>query len=452
MPDVDVAVIGGGISGLTCAHVLRRRGMSVMLLEAASEVGGCMKTARVGPYVAEGGPQGYSVTREFCELVEELGLSARICPSEKNAAKRYFFAREQLVAAPIALRELIRSPLLSAAGKLRLLGETLVRTRTGDVDESVGAFVRRRAGREVLDRIAAPVVAGIFGGDPERLSMRSAFPTLVRMERDQRSILRAARAFMRTSAATGRPGSATFDEGNDVLPKAVADRLGSAVKLQAPVVRMTRRDERYELDCLGPARFRVFARRVVVATPADSAAELLKALEPEAADELCDIDYVPIVQIIFSYPRESVGRPLDGFGFLAARDAGLRILGAVWTSAAFAGRAPNDRLLVAAFMGGAFDRSVVDRSDAELAAIADENVRRAMRIARGRPSIVAGFRWDRAIPQYAIGHAERVQRVETALARHPNLRLVGNYLHGISVTDCIREARKAAESMSSPTA
>jgi len=448
MPDADVAVIGGGISGLTCAYYLKRRGLSVMVLEASKSVGGCIKTIRAGPYIAEGGPQSYSATREFTELVDDLGLSGRVRRSETTASKRYFFARDRLVAAPVSPRELVASPLLSAGGKLRLLGETLVRARRSGADESVAAFVRRRAGQEVLERIAVPIVSGIFAGDPAQLSVQSAFPALVRMEEEHGGLLRAAKAMTRAGAGAPRNDSVTFDEGNAVLPIALSERLGAALKLDAPVARLTRGGERYDLDCLGPARFRVSAARVVVATPADAAASLLAGVELEAADELRDIDSVPVAQIVMSYPCDAVRVPLDGFGFLAARGEGLRILGAVWTSVIFADRAPSGKVLVAAFIGGVFNRSVIGQSDAELAAIADEDLRRVMSIGQARPTVVAGFRWDRAIPQYAIGHAERVQRVETALARHPNLRLVGNYLRGISVADCIREARKAAESMS----
>jgi len=442
MPDVDVAVIGAGISGLACAERLQRHGASVVVLESSPEVGGCITSVRSGEFLADGGPQTFARSPELTELIDNLGLGAD-AESAPAAARRYIYLSGKLVQLPSSPRELLRSPILSIGAKLRLLGERFVPRRRSDSDESVAAFVERRAGRDVLDRVAEPFVAGIFAGDPKDLSVRSAFPALVQLERAHGSILRAAQ--MRRSAPHAE--TLTFTRGNQLLPVALHARLGPAVRLNTPVSGIAVDDAGVMVDCSGSMRTKVYARAVVIATPADSAAGILAWADPEAAAILRAIEHAPVAQIAIAYPRDAIGQPLDGFGFLAARGQGLRILGAVWTSAIASRRAPDDQALVTAFLGGAMDRAIAKISDAELASIAHSDLRRAMIIPDVRPNVVAGFRWDRAIPQYTLGHSDRVRRIETALARHPNIQLAGNFLSGISVTDCLKRSRLVADAV-----
>lgn len=447
MPDVDVAVVGGGISGLVSAYYLKQRGLNVAVIEAAERVGGVIRTVKNGPYVAEGGPQSYVADATFTRLAGELGIAVQMRNANDAATTRYFYTSAGLCAAPTSFGAFVKSPLLSTSGKFSVLREMFARPQNG-TNESVAAFVRRRAGQEVLDRVAGPVISGIFAGDPSRLELKSAFPALAALERDHGSIVRGMMTKMRAARETGaRPAPVTFVGGNQVLPDALATHLGDAVRTSSAVAKISIFHGGVEVRC-GWGGLAVTASRALIATPAPTAADLLNDADPALAADLRSIEYAPVVQIALAYPRDAVGVPLDGFGFLATPDSGLRILGAVWNSEMFDGRAPADHVLVTAFIGGATNRELFERSDAALATMAHEDLERAMRISSVARQVVAGFRWDDAIPQYTIGHAERLRRIDTALTRSPRLALAGNYLRGISVADCIRQAKRTGETLS----
>jgi len=465
---VDLAVVGGGISGLACAFWAKSLGRSVILFESSGKVGGCITSVRAGAYIADGGPQSFLPSEPIAQLVKDAGLDALVLPALESAARPYLYFHRRLVAVPQSPQQMILTPLLSPLAKLRALGEPLV-GRSDASDESVADFVRRRAGAAVLQNLVGPYVSGIFAGDPNQLSLRSAFPMMAEMEREYGSIIKGALARMRQQRANAAvanvaaanvaadlqvrsgdqsPGRARrrsfgFRGGNDVLPRALAQHMGTDVRLNAPVKALWQRGEWMELLVGGNMDSRVVAKNVVVATPAGAAAELLDALEPHASAALRSFEYPTVVQIAFAYPRTAIGVPLDGFGFLVPRTEGLRILGCVWNSAMFADRCPENEVLVTAFLGGATDSLVAEQSDEELARQAHEELRGVMRISDVAPHIVAGFRWQEAIPQYNVGHAQKIGVIRDCLARLPGVRLCGSYLKGPSVTDCIATSRTA---------
>lgn len=438
---VDVAVVGAGISGLACAFACQTLGMRVAVFDEATAPGGCIKSVRSEGSIVEGGPQSYLSAPALDDLVDALGLRNKVLPPAAVAKRRYILTRTGLIAVPSSPQSLLFSPLLSAGAKWQLLREPFVKSRSGDDDESVASFVRRRAGREIADVVAAPFLAGVNAGDAEKISMRSAFPALERMERDHGSLLRALR---NTKAPKGRPTSFSFAQGNDTLPLALAALLGRSIRLEAPVDRITVTPEGVTLSVGGEKQEKVRAKRVVIAVPAGAAAQLLAPIAPEASRELNDIEYAPVVQLAFIYRRDAIGVPLDGFGFLATKDSGVRILGAVWNSVAYPKRCAAGDALVTAFLGGALDPTAAIESDDELVAIAQADLRGAMKIAGAKPRLAAVFRWDSGIPQYNVGHEARLRSIETSLARVPVIALCGNFLRGISVADCVRQAREVA--------
>jgi protoporphyrinogen/coproporphyrinogen III oxidase len=450
---IDVAVVGGGISGLACALWAKRKGRTVALFESSPDVGGSITTHRNGRYIADGGPQSFLVSEAFSQLVRDAGLESHLLPSAPEAATPYIYHSGRLHIAPRSPQRLIATSLLSPLAKLRLLAEPLVSQSLAD-DESVASFVRRRAGGAVLDRLVAPFVTGVYAGDPAALSVRSAFPIVAQFEREHGSIIRGAMRMRKKSqtrspsAAAGRRQSVGFAGGNDVLPRTLAIRLGADFTVNAPVKAMWQRGRWMELLVGGQtADDRVIAKVVVLATPARAAGTLLEPFEPAVAAALRAIDYPPVVQIAMAYPKNAIGVALDGFGFLTTRSSGLRILGCVWNSAMFPDRCPPDELLLTVFLGGSMDAAIVGHSDEELARIAHEDVSRAMRIKDASPKIVAGFRWQEAIAQYTLGHAVRKAAIESGLARLPQVRLCGNYLRGPSVPDCIALAREVATAL-----
>jgi oxygen-dependent protoporphyrinogen oxidase len=441
---IDVAVIGGGISGLACAFWAKHKGRSVALFEASPDVGGCITTMRAGQRTADGGPQSFLVSEAFTQLVNDAGLDAALVPSQASAA--YIYHGGRLHAAPRSPQTLLGTSLLSPAAKLRLLAEPFIGKNTAE-DESVAAFVRRRAGGAVLDRLVTPFVSGVYAGDPARLSVRSAFPMMAQLERDDGSIIRGALRHRRAGRAPVRRQSVGFRGGNDVLPRTLAARLGADFTVNAPVKAVWQRGQWMEMLVGGHGGDeRVVARTVVIATAARAAGDLLEPLEPEAARALRAIEYPAVVQIALAYPKAAVGIETDGFGFLAARGSDLAILGCVWNSAMFPDRCPSDEVLVTAFLAGARNPTVAGQTDEALARAAHADVAKVMRI-QAAPTVVSGFRWQEAIPQYNLGHAERLRTIEAGLARLPNVRLCGNYLRGPSVPECLALAREVSATL-----
>jgi oxygen-dependent protoporphyrinogen oxidase len=444
---LDVAVIGGGISGLACGFWLKKKGRKVALFEASPDVGGSITTLRNGRYIADGGPQSFLASEPFTQLVHDAQLDQFMLPASSSATTPYIYHRDKLVAVPRSLQMLAGTALLSPFAKFRILGEPLA-GKSAEEDETVAAFVTRRTGSEVLDAMVAPFVSGIFAGDPEKLSVRSAFPMAVELERDHGSLLRGALARMKAVRKNGAPparrASVGFRGGNDLLPRVLAAYLGNDFTVNARVKAMWQRGQWMELLIAGDPDARVIAKTIVLATPAHAAADLLEPLEPNAAKALRAIDSPTVVQIAFVYPRDAVGVPLNGFGFLASRREGLKILGCVWNSSMFPDRCPPEEVLVTSFLGGTTDPSVADQSDEMLAKAVHKDLQRTLHIGNVAPHIVTGFRWQEAIPQYNVGHADRMGIINKSLARLPQVKLCGNYLRGPSVPDCIKLAAEVA--------
>ncbi len=448
--NVDVAVIGGGISGLTAAYALRKTGHNAVVLEASSGFGGVMGSLRQGPYLVDRGPQSLLPSPQLIELCRDLGVEGQLVQGKTEGAKRYIYRHGALILVPASPAQFISSRLLSAGAKWRLFGEAFVRARTDAADETVASFVGRRAGPEVLDALVTPVLGGIYAGDPAKLSARSTMPALVRFETENGSVLRGVLARKRNVAVDsnrpnavdlGRPrGPVSFAGGNATLLEALAHSLFGHAYENARVTRIDQRGAGFTLECQGLPEGKIDAAQVIIATSAPSAAALLEPIEPEAARALREIEYAPIAQVALTYLKANVAAPLDGFGFLACRGEGVRVLGAVWNSVLFPDRAPSDELLCTAFLGGSLDPSITECSDEELARIAHADLAKIMRISDVRPHVLAGFRWNEGIPQYTLGHRGRVERIRTAVDRIPGLRLAGNYLAGVGVSDCLRQA------------
>jgi protoporphyrinogen/coproporphyrinogen III oxidase len=447
---LDVIVIGGGISGLSAARALHRRGKRVVLVEAAPHFGGSMGTLRIGGYLADRGPQTIVATPSLMELIHALGLEQQLVRTGPAAKKRYIYRHGRLIAVPTSLGGLIATPLLSAGAKVRLLAEPFVGRRDSDADESIASFVTRRAGPEIVDAVVAPVVSGTYAGDPVYLSVKSTMPTLVRFEQEYGSVIRGFFIERRTRDprdASARPDTIAFTDGNATFVDALAQSLGGRAYANAHVNRIQPRGAGFALDCDGLPERTIEAAQVIVATSADAAAVLLEPLEPRAAAALREIESPPLAQVVVGYPRSRIGVALDGFGFLACRGEGVRCLGAVWNSVIFPGRCPDDEVLLTAFLGGSTDVAIAQCSDAELARVAHQDLSRVMKIGGAKPNVVAGFRWTGAIPQFTIGHGRRLVEIVAGVGRVPGLSLLGNYVKSPSIADCISQACELAQAI-----
>jgi len=434
-------VVGGGLSGLTAAWALRRANAEVVLLEASARAGGVVRSEIRGGCLLELGPNTVRPSAELWSLVAELGLADQVLLADPRAP-RYIDYAGVLHALPSGPAALVRSRLLSASGKVRLLSEPFRRS-SGPPDESVRDFVRRRLGKEAADRLVEPFVAGIFAGSAARLEAASAFPRLVAWERTKGSIVLGAIASRRSAPSAPRPprGLLSFREGLETLPRALGRSLGDAFRPGREARSLEPRPGGGWI--VGAADGPVEADRVILAAPAAAAARLVAALSPGAARALEAIPHPPLAVLHLSWPESARLRPLDGFGHLVCPSPDRRILGAVWSSSLFPGRAPAGRILLTVFLGGARDPEVLSLTDAALASLAARDLA-AQGLLRGDPELVLATRWERSIPQYEIGHAGRIAVLEDAEARFPGLRFAGNYRGGISVADVVASGLRAA--------
>ena len=435
---LDVLMVGGGISGLTAAFHLARGGRRVAVLEASERVGGSIETFTDGVWRFEMGPNTVvendaSVGR----LIRECGLESEKITASATAKRRYLYKDGRLVPLPGGPGGFLGTPLFPLTAKLRLLREPWIGRPAGEVEESIAQFVRRRLGQAFLDYAVGPFVSGVYAGDPERLSVRWAVPKIFALEQQHGSLIRGALARRKGPA----PGGAmiSFREGLEELPRKLAQGIGD-VRTGVACEKVVRSEKGFRAETsVGP----IEAERVVLAVPADAAARLLDEATNGASRLFAEIPYAPVAVVSLGWRREQVGHPLDGFGFLVPRKEGLRTLGCLFPSEIFPGRAPSDHVALAAFAGGRTDPEIVEWDDKRIVETVVSELRGPLSLT-GEPAFRLVRRWPRAIPQYELGHGrfvERAREIERAL---PGLRIGGNFLAGVSVPDCIRNATALA--------
>jgi protoporphyrinogen/coproporphyrinogen III oxidase len=441
MSSTRTIVIGAGMSGLVRARALAERGEEVLLLEASSRPGGVVRTERKDGFLLELGPNTVRPTPELWDLVGELGLRDEALLADPRLP-RYVEWQGKLNALPTSPGSLFRTPLLSARGKLRLLSEPFAR-RGHDPEESVHAFFARRLGSEVADRFIEPFVGGIFAGSSRDLSISAAFPTPARWDREHGSLLLGALADRRKAPRDRRSprGLLSFREGLEALPKALSARLGPRLETETRVESLAPLPGgRWKLST---SRGEREGDRVVLASPAWEAACLVRSFAPQAADALAGIPHPFLAVVHVGIALASLPRPLHGFGHLVVPQEGRRVLGAVWSSSLFSGRAPDGQALVTAFLGGARDSETETLSDENLAEIAVKDTAAALGVREGLRA-VSITRYARSIPQYVAGHLGRIDVLARAESRWPGLAFLGNYRGGVSVGDVVKQASLSA--------
>jgi protoporphyrinogen/coproporphyrinogen III oxidase len=455
---VPALIVGGGISGLVCAHTLRKAGVDALLVEASGRAGGAIHSQRHGGYLLELGPQSFSGTPPLLALCAELGIERELVQAPSHAP-RYVLVNGALRQVPLSPPAFLTSTLVSAGTKWTIARDLLGMSRAPEQDESVGGFVRRKFSAELLDRLVGPFVSGVYAGDPERLSLRSAFPMLHDAEKRKGSVIRGMMAKSGGSPRQ-RPTLQSFREGTETLVNSLAARLGNRLRLNARVTRVALNSagRSFQLAIQTPNQEEtILAENLVMATPTDVAAELLCDANPSLMASLSAIEYAPVAVVSLGYRRSDVSHPLTGFGFLVPRSAGLRVLGAVWNSSLFPGRAPDGQVLLTSFVGGATDPGAASLSPEDLVCLVDSEVAPLLKIRldamAGRSELRPyGFRgcfsnvtiYPRALPQYNLGHAERLLAIEEQRRKYPGLWLAGNYLRGPSIGACVEQSLEVA--------
>ncbi|MDX1548718.1 MAG: protoporphyrinogen oxidase [Rhodothermales bacterium] len=437
-----IAILGGGIAGLTAALRLRAGGADAVVFEAAAEPGGALRSKRTGGFLVEYGPNTLRArTPLLHEVIAAVGLEDEVVEARAAARHRYVVRGGVPVPLPASPPGLLRSDVLSWRGRLRLLAEPFV--GRGDEDETVAAFVRRRLGREALAYGADPFVAGIFAGDPGQLSMRHAFPALVELEQKHGSLLKGLvrQGRSRESGSPAAPGIFSFRDGLQQLPVAMAHVLGDAVSLSAPVTALRREGGGWRVEVDGvrtAARFDAAVSTLPL--------HALSRLElPFDAGPLADVVYAPVAVVALGFRRADVAHPLDGFGVLVpAAEADYRILGAIFSSTLFPGRAPDDHVLLTVLAGGMRHPDLAALPADVLADLTLDDLRRLLGVT-GAPAFIHHYAWRHGIPQYTPGYDAVLRHLGALEAAHPGLYFAGNYRDGVSVPDAMASGEAAAQ-------
>lgn len=444
----QVVVIGAGVSGVACALALQQGGMSVRVLEASAEPGGLIRSERRDGYLLELGPQSFTSTPELRALFTALQLDDQAVTAPPRAT-RYVLLGGRLRPVPLSPPAFFMSSLLGIRTKWSVVRDALGGTNPPE-DESVAAFVRRKFTGELLERVVAPFVSGVYAGDPERLGLRSAFPQLFAAEQSAGSVVRGLLRRSRQQhsgrqAEAGKSALVALREGNAALIHALALALGGALTCKAEVNSVQRTPAGpYRVDFVAdgkPESF--FTDELVLAIPAGQAAVMLREFLPPAADRLASVEYAPVAVVASGYAKQQIGRPADGFGFLVSPGENVRLLGTVWNSFLFPGRAPEGHVLFTSFLGGVRDRAAASLPPTEMVAIVHQELARVHSIS-GEPAFSHVAVQRSAIPQYNLGHWRAVAEVEAAVASERHLHIAANYLEGPSVGACVSRANAVA--------
>ncbi len=442
---VPALVVGGGISGLVCAHALQKAGIEVLLVEASPRTGGVIHSVVRDGFLLELGPQSFAGTAQLRTLCAELGIADQLLEAPPRAP-RYVLINGVLQPVPLSPPAFFLSPLINGSTKWALLRDIFGKSVPPDTDESVAALVRRKFSNQLLDRLVGPFVSGVYAGDPEKLSMRSAFPQLHEAEKTAGSIVRGMLRLAKSKKGPReRPTLNTFRDGNETLVRALANNLGSAIRTQMCAASIYRQnDGSFHLSLEGSSSDSFVAKSVILATPTDVTGKLLAQLDSSFESLLTSVEYAAVAVVSLGYRKNEVGHGLDGFGFLVPRSSGLHVLGTVWNSSLFPGRAPEGQVLLTTFVGGATDPFAAKLTREELSNLVHCEIGPLLSI-KANPRFSNVTIWPRALPQYNLGHGKRLAATAGNLARFPGLVLTGNYLHGPAIGSCVEQALTVAE-------
>lgn len=462
-----VIVAGGGIAGLAAAHRLteinkeRALNLDITLLEASPRLGGTIATERINDFLIEGGPDSFITEKSSAlRLCERIGLGQRLVSTQSAYQKIYVVHRGKLeplpegffLLAPTRFWPFLQTPLFSWRGKFRMACEMLLPRGGIDEDESLGSFVRRRFGNEALERVAQPLVGGIYAADPDKLSLAATMPRFKEMEREQRSIIRAMWSEQRRRARNRESGSGarwsffvTLADGMQELVDRLASRLPKdGVRVISALTNLSRDEDQDTWRLRIGDDQTLEAAGVILATPSYETAKVIGSVAPAPAEELKNIAYASTATVSLAYRNEEFPRPLDSFGFVAPAVENRRIMACTFSSLKYPGRAPAGYVLLRAFVGGSLQSELFDDNDETIETSVRAELANLLGVTAA-PLFCRIYRHPRSMPQYHLGHRYKVKRIETKLAKFPTLALAGSAYYGVGISDCIRSGEEAAE-------
>lgn len=442
----SIVIIGAGITGLATAHWLKKDGYNVTIIESKSDVGGSMVTEKENGYLMDFGPNsGLETTPLIKTLVDDLSLSEQFIYGNKAGNKRYILKSDKLYALPMSPKDFVATKLFSTKAKLRLALEPFIGKSNDGYYQSISEFVIRRLGKEFLDYAINPFVAGVFAGDPDKLSVKSAFPKLYRLEELYGGLIKGTIKGARERKKSGEKSKQdasmfSFVDGMVTLPKALQKELGDNLLLNASVTKVDKGEGNYRVVYNENSEQKEIEADVVLSTaPAHVTPSIFKNLDAELSNHLEKIYYPPVMVLYVGYDKKDIGQSLDGFGFLIPSVEKKNFLGALWSSVIFDNRAPEGKAAFTLFVGGARSPEIFEKENDVIIRETTEEFERLMQIT-GKPEIVKYKFWNYAIPQYNIGYVEHSNYFEKFEANNTGIILGGNYIGGISVGDCIKSS------------
>jgi len=450
----SVAIIGAGITGLTAAFYLKRKGIPVTVYEAGGRTGGVIQSIRRDGFLAECGPNTLLETSpKIAQLVGDAGLASRRLDSDPQAGARYVVRYRRPIAMPSSQLGIFTSELLSAKAKFALLREPFVPRRRDGREESIAEFVMRRLNREFLDQMIDALVAGIYAGDPHRLSVQQAFPRLAELEARHGSLIKGQIFGVRERKRRGeiakdRAPKFSFDEGLQVLTDTLAAQLGNMVKLNTPVTKLTQTEGGWRVSTASGERehgaviYCGTAHKLAELQIICGRAALPRSPEIEAAQQrrptemFSEIRYPPVASVVLGFRREDVAHPCQGYGMLIPKIEGFKILGTIFSSSLFPNRAPAGHLTLTSYVGGERQPDLASRPADELVALTCEDLRVLLGV-KGRPVFEHTMLYPKAIPQYNVGYGRYRELMNAIENQAAGLFLAGHYREGVSLGDSI---------------
>ncbi|MEI7812592.1 MAG: protoporphyrinogen oxidase [Ignavibacteria bacterium] len=441
-----IVILGAGITGLATAYRLEKDGYDVVVIEKNSEVGGAMQSVHENGFMIDYGPNsGLETTPLIGKLVDECGLRDKMIYANQEGSKRYILRDGKLHALPMTPATLLKTKLFSAKAKLRLLAEPFIGRSGEGYYQSISQFVCRRLGQEFLDYAINPFVAGVYAGNPDDLSVKSAFPKLYRLEEKYGGIFKgvikgAKERKLNKEESKQSAKMFSFIDGMQSFPKAVAAKLKGDIITNAEIAEVTKSGSCYLIRYTKEGEEQFLEAETIISTlPAYSTCYLFKQTDPVLFNHLKTIYYPPVMVLYLVYKKENIGHPLDGFGFLIPAKEKRTFLGAIWSSAIFKNRAPEGQEAFTIFIGGARSPELFEMEKSDLIEKVLKEFQSVMRI-NGTPDFMADRIWKKAIPQYNIGYIEHEKYFEEFEKSHKGILLSGNYRGGIAVGDCIKNS------------
>ena len=440
----DVIIIGAGIAGLSAGHELYKNNIDFQILETSNRAGGLIETLKMEDYLIETGPHTFSsVSHEILELVKDLGIEDKLVTANPSSRKRYIYLDNKLILVPTNPVDFFKSGILSKDGKLTLLEELFIKKELQE--ESVENFVTRRFGREILKNIIQPYLNGVYAGDIKKLSADAVFPKLKDLEHKYKSVILGSLFSGKIKNSFKNLTLYSFFDGMEVLPKEIFEKLKTKIALNTKDIEITRAKDFFIVTFKTNNKpISYTTNSILFAIPAHKIFNFSNLIPGSYLNEFSQIEYLPVATVVQTIEKSKLKLEEKGFGFLCTKEPHKKLLGTIWTSYIFPNRSPADKMLLTSYIGGAHYKKVASQTEEEIKNLATKELSEILQVSNQNSIDTLHVQIHvNAIPQYNLGHLEKVKRIEELMDKNSGLFFTGNYLYGISINDTIKTSKSA---------